>query len=129
MKLVPEPKANVSLLIPFEHLEACIQAVPEVLACGCEPTAVEFMEREVIACAETYLGKQFPDASSDAYCWCGWTGQARGAPPDGGPVDGCGAGAWGAQDVAGGYGRAQGEHLERVAHFWRRSRGSTPQHG
>ena len=30
-------------------------------------TAVEFMEREVIACAETYLGKQFPDASSDAY--------------------------------------------------------------
>ena len=30
------PKANVSLLIPFEHLEACIQAVPEVLACGCE---------------------------------------------------------------------------------------------
>lgn len=67
VKLVPEPKANVSLLIPFEHLEACIQAVPEVLACGCEPTAVEFMEREVIACAETYLGKQFPDASSDAY--------------------------------------------------------------
>ena len=67
VKLIPEPKANVSLLIPFEHLEACIQAVPEVLACGCEPTAVEFMEREVIACAETYLGKQFPDASSDAY--------------------------------------------------------------
>ena len=67
VKLIPEPKANVSLLIPFEHLEACIQAVPEVLACGCEPTAVAIMEREVIACAETYLGKQFPDASSDAY--------------------------------------------------------------
>lgn len=67
VKLIPEPKANVSLLIPFEHLEGCIEAVPEVLACGCEPTAVEFMEREVIACAETYLGKQFPDTSSDAY--------------------------------------------------------------
>ncbi len=47
---------------------ACrIEAVPEVLRCGCEPTAVEFMEREVIACAENYLGKQFPDASADAY--------------------------------------------------------------
>ena len=46
------------------HLEACIEAVPEVLRCGCEPTAVEFMEREVIACAETYLGKQFPDTSA-----------------------------------------------------------------
>ena len=67
VKLVPEPKANVSLLIPFDNLEACIEAVPEVLACGCEPTAVEFMEREVIACAETYLGKQFPDTSAAAY--------------------------------------------------------------
>ena len=67
VKLVPEPKANVSLLIPFDNLEACIEAVPEVLACGCESTAVEFMEREVIACAETYLGKQFPDTSADAY--------------------------------------------------------------
>ncbi len=41
--------------------------MPEVLGCGCEPTAVEFMEREVIASAETYLGKQFPETSADAY--------------------------------------------------------------
>lgn len=67
VKLVPEPKTNVSLLIPFADLDACIEAVPEVLRCGCEPTAVEFMEREVIACAENYLGKQFPDTSADAY--------------------------------------------------------------
>ena len=67
VKLVPEPRANVSLLLPFDDLDACIDAVPEILACGCEPTAVEFMEREVIACAERYLGKQFPDHSSDAY--------------------------------------------------------------
>lgn len=67
VKLIPEPKANISLLIPFDDLDTCIGAIPEVLGCGCEPTAVEFMEREVIACAETYLGKQFPDASADAY--------------------------------------------------------------
>ena len=67
VKLIPEPKTNVSLLIPFDSLDACIEAVPQVLACGCEPTAVEFMEREVIASAETYLGKQFPDTSADAY--------------------------------------------------------------
>ena len=41
--------------------------MPQVLSCGCDPTAVEFMEREVIACAETYLGKQFPDTAADAY--------------------------------------------------------------
>ncbi len=67
VKLIPEPKVNLSLLMPFETLEACIGAVPKVLGCGCEPTAVEFMESEVIACAETYLGKQFPDHSADAY--------------------------------------------------------------
>lgn len=67
VKLIPEPKANLSLLIPFDDLELCIQAVPAVLACGCEPTAVEFMEREVIASAEKYLGKQFPDTSANAY--------------------------------------------------------------
>ena len=67
VKLIPEPKCNLSLLIPFADLENCISAVPKVLACGCEPTAVEFMEREVIACAEKYLGKQFPDTSADAY--------------------------------------------------------------
>ena len=67
VRLVPEPKANLSLLIPFSDLDACIDAVPEILRCGCEPTAVEFMEREVIACAEKYLGKQFPDTAADAY--------------------------------------------------------------
>ena len=67
VKLIPEPKVNLSLLMPFDDLDACIGAVPAVLGCGCEPTAVEFMEREVIACAETYLGKQFPDTSADAY--------------------------------------------------------------
>ena len=67
VKLVPEPAVNLSLLIPFDNLDACIRAVPRVLACGVDPTAVEFMEREVISCAEEYLGKQFPDNSADAY--------------------------------------------------------------
>lgn len=67
VKLLPEPRVNLSLLIPFDDLDACIGAVPAVLSCGCEPTAVEFMEREVITCAETYLGKRFPDTSADAY--------------------------------------------------------------
>ena len=67
VRLVPEPHMNLSLLMPFDDLDACIRAVPEILGCGCDPTAVEFMEREVITCAEEYLGKQFPDTSADAY--------------------------------------------------------------
>lgn len=67
VKLVPEPKTNISLLMPFDDLDVCIGAVPQVLGCGCDPTAVEFMEREVISCAEEYLGKQFPDSDANAY--------------------------------------------------------------
>lgn len=67
VKLIPEPKASLSLLVPFDDLQSCVEAVPQVLGIGCEPTAVEFMEKEVIEAAETYLGKQFPDKSADAY--------------------------------------------------------------
>ncbi len=67
VKLIPEPRANVSLLIPFNDLDKCIKAVPRLMGCGYELTAVEFMERAVIQCAETYLGKRFPDVTADAY--------------------------------------------------------------
>ena len=77
VKLIPEPKINLSLLVPFDDLDACISAVPQVLGCGCDPTAVEFMEREVISCAETYLGKQFPDSSADAYLLIRLDGASR----------------------------------------------------
>ena len=77
VKLVPEPAVNLSLLVPFDDLDACISAVPHVLACGADPTAVEFMEREVISCAEEYLGKQFPDTSADAYLLVRLDGPSR----------------------------------------------------
>ncbi|MGI6215004.1 MAG: FAD-binding oxidoreductase [Christensenellales bacterium] len=67
VKLVPVPKENITLLIPFDNLAECINSVPAVLASGCNPTAVEFMEKEVIKSAEQYLGKQFPDSSANAY--------------------------------------------------------------
>ncbi len=76
---MPEPKESLSLLIPFDDLDACVQAVPRVLALGCAPTAVEFMEREVVRSAEEYLGKQFPDTSSDAYLLVRLDGESRAA--------------------------------------------------
>ena len=67
LKLIPEPETNLSLLIPFATLDACIAAVPQVLRSGAEPTAVEFMESAVIRAVEHYLGKAFPDTSAPAY--------------------------------------------------------------
>jgi glycolate oxidase len=67
LRLIPLPKKVVSLLVPFNDLEACIETVPKIIMSKAVPTAIEFMEREVIEAAEEYLGKQFPDKSADAY--------------------------------------------------------------
>ena len=64
LKLLPLPKKNISLLIPYQNLEKAIRTVPRAKAI---PTAIEFMEREVICDAEKYLGRKFPDNQADAY--------------------------------------------------------------
>lgn len=67
LKLLPLPKKAISLLIPFPSLEQAIRTVPLIIKSKSIPTAIEFMQREVIMDAEKYLGKKFPDNSSDAY--------------------------------------------------------------
>lgn len=67
LKLIPLPKMAISLLVPFENLDQAISTVPKIVKSKAAPTAIEFMQREVILAAEEYLGKKFPDNSSDAY--------------------------------------------------------------
>jgi glycolate oxidase len=67
LKLIPLPQKAISLLIPFPSLEQAIRTVPMIVKSKSAPTAIEFMQREVIIDAEKYLGKKFPDNSADAY--------------------------------------------------------------
>ena len=67
LKLIPLPKKSISLLIPFPNLDMAIGTVPKIVKSKSAPTAIEFMQREVILAAEEFLGKKFPDNSSDAY--------------------------------------------------------------
>lgn len=67
LKILPLPKKAISLLIPFPTLEKAIGTVPLIIKSRAIPTAIEFMQREVIIDAEEYLGKKFPDNSADAY--------------------------------------------------------------
>lgn len=67
LKLIPLPKKAVSLLIPFPNLDMAIGTVPKIVKSKSAPTTIEFMQREVIIAAEEFLGKKFPDNSSDAY--------------------------------------------------------------
>ncbi|MFA6850808.1 MAG: FAD-linked oxidase C-terminal domain-containing protein [Selenomonadaceae bacterium] len=67
LKLLPLPKKTISLLVPFPSLQQAIRTVPLIVKSKAIPTAIEFMEREVIIDAEEYLGRKFPDNQADAY--------------------------------------------------------------
>jgi glycolate oxidase len=67
LKLLPLPQKAISLLIPFPALEQAIRTVPLIIKSKSIPTAIEFMQRETIMDAEEFLGKKFPEDSSDAY--------------------------------------------------------------
>ena len=61
LKLIPAHKATISLMAPFEDLDACISTVPKVFMNHFKPQALEFFEREILISSEEYLGKQvFP---------------------------------------------------------------------
>ena len=77
LKLIPLPKKTISLLIPFPSLEGAIGTVPKIIKAKCVPTAIEFMQREVIYDAESYLGTKFPDASGDAYLLLKFDGNSK----------------------------------------------------
>jgi glycolate oxidase len=76
LRLLPMPKKMVSLLIPFPELEMAIDMVPAIIRAGSIPTAIEFMERDVILAAEEFLGRKFPDNSADAYLLLSFDGNS-----------------------------------------------------
>lgn len=77
LRLLPLPREVVSLLVPFPSLPQAIETVPLIIKSRAIPTAIEFMEREVILAAEEYLGKKFPDNSADAYLLLKFDGDCK----------------------------------------------------
>lgn len=67
LKLIPKPKNSVSVLAPFNSLEEGIDAVIDVIKRNANPTAIEFMEKDVIENAENYLKIKFPYSKGKAY--------------------------------------------------------------
>lgn len=76
LKLLPLPKKTISLLVPFPNLDMAISTVPKIIKSKVAPTAIEFMQREVILAAEQHLDKKFPDNSSDAYLLLSFDGDS-----------------------------------------------------
>lgn len=66
LKLLPAPTCSCTLVMPFGSLEECADMVPEVLALPFIPTAIEFLERELIDIVERNLGKLLPVRQGEA---------------------------------------------------------------
>lgn len=77
LKLLPLPKKAISLLVPFPDLDKAIETVPKIIKSKSIPTAVEFMQRDVIIAAEEFLGKKFPDNTSNAYLLLTFDGNSK----------------------------------------------------
>ncbi len=77
LKLLPLPKKTISLLIPFPSLDDAIGTVPKIIKAKAIPTAIEFMQREVIKDSEAYLGTNFPDKQGDAYLLLKFDGNSK----------------------------------------------------
>ncbi len=66
LKLLPAPKCTCTLVMPFKSLEECADMVPKVLELPFIPTAIEFLERELIDIVERNLKKPFPVKDGEA---------------------------------------------------------------
>lgn len=77
LKLLPLPKKNLSLLVPFDTFTEAAAVVPKIIKSKAIPTAIEFMERQTILFAEDFLGKKFPDTKSNAYILLTFDGNTK----------------------------------------------------
>ena len=66
LKLLPAPTCSATLVMPFSSLEECADMVPKVLELPFVPTAIEFLERELIEIVERTLNKPFPVQQGEA---------------------------------------------------------------
>lgn len=66
LKLLPAPTCTCTLVMPFHSLEECADMVPKVLELPFVPTAIEFVERELIDIVERRLNKMFPAKEGNA---------------------------------------------------------------
>ena len=67
LKVIAKPAETLSLLLPFETPEKGLEAVPEIIKASLNTIAIEFFVRGTILFSEEYLGRKFPDTSSDSY--------------------------------------------------------------
>lgn len=67
LRVLPKPEFSISALVPFDSLQTGISCVIKVLQKNVNPTAVEFIDRKVVALGEKFAGIKYPFPDAAAY--------------------------------------------------------------
>ncbi len=67
MRLDPLPISTSTLIVPYENLHDAISTVPEILRRGIRPTALEFVQQDVIGVAERKREKKSHFSGGQSY--------------------------------------------------------------
>jgi glycolate oxidase subunit GlcD len=60
LRLIPLPKVQVDLLVPFDDFQSAADTVSDIIAHHIIPTTIEFMEQDSLKAVERLLKKKFP---------------------------------------------------------------------
>lgn len=77
LRLLPKPKFQTDLLIPFSSIEDAVKATNAVIRERIIPTTMEFMERKAILAAEVLLEKKAPYREAEAHLLIQLDGEER----------------------------------------------------
>ncbi len=67
LRLLPLPKVQVDLLVPYDEFQAAADTVSDIIAHRIVPTTIEFMERDSILAVERLLQKELPHDDAEAH--------------------------------------------------------------
>ena len=77
LRLLPKPKFQTDLLIPFSSIEDAVRATSAVIRERIIPATMEFMERKAILAAESFLEKKAPYREAEAHLLIQLDGEER----------------------------------------------------
>jgi len=57
LKLVPKPKVDISLILPFADIATAIASVPKIKLANLDPQSIEFAERDIVDSSAKFTGE------------------------------------------------------------------------
>jgi glycolate oxidase len=67
LRVMKEPQRVITLYVPFPNLTAAIATVPHIIREKITPTAIEFMEQELLLMVERHVNQRMPHDDASAY--------------------------------------------------------------